>query len=184
MSTRPIFGLIFSLLTLFAQADDRGFHLRLKDMLDRPQDGYCLDVAGSGQYVRFDMPLTAHNCKGPHFYADEEVTFKDSKNLYFPAYEGCVTVMGNNQKALPKNALMLKRCGAEEPFMNGPVFQHFAFTDDGKVQLVGSNLCMVAGDESHTTYSPDHRWRALYMERCSDVVPKLAQWELVKPKGH
>ena len=32
-------------------------HLRLVDNLDRPEDGYCLDILGSGQYIRFDMPF-------------------------------------------------------------------------------------------------------------------------------
>ena len=48
--------------------------LMLADRLDRPQDGYCLDVPGSGDWVNFSMPLTAHNCKTGQF-ADESVVF-------------------------------------------------------------------------------------------------------------
>lgn len=65
-------------------------YLQLKDRLDRPTDGYCLDVVGSGQHIRLDMPLTAHNCKGPQVYADEVVEYRSDQSLYFPAYQGCV----------------------------------------------------------------------------------------------
>ena len=47
-------------------------HLRLVDKLDRPQDGYCLDIMGSGDHIRPDLPMTVHNCK-PGLYADEAV---------------------------------------------------------------------------------------------------------------
>lgn len=33
-------------------------YLQLIDKLDRPIDGYCLDVVGSGPNIRFDMPQT------------------------------------------------------------------------------------------------------------------------------
>lgn len=36
-------------------------HLRLVDKLDRPQDGYCLDIMGSGDHIRPDLPMTVHN---------------------------------------------------------------------------------------------------------------------------
>jgi hypothetical protein len=54
---------------------DTGGHLRLVDDLDRPQDGYCLDIVGSGQHIRFDLPLIAHNCK-TGLYADEAVVLE------------------------------------------------------------------------------------------------------------
>jgi hypothetical protein len=138
-------------------------YLQLKDRLDRPSDGYCLDVVGSGKHIRLDMPLTAHNCKGPQIYADEVVQYRSNQSLYFPAYDGCVTVMGLNDKALAGNALMLKACGVEQPFLNAKHFQRFEFNSKGQIQFIGSHLCIVAGTESHTTYSPEHRWRSLLM---------------------
>ena len=154
-------------------------YLQLIDKLDRPVDGYCLDVVGSGSTIRFDMPLTAHNCKGPQVYYDEVVEFRDDGTLFFEQYQGCVTVMGNNQTALPKNALMLKPCGVKEPFLNGPPLQHFKFNEQQQVQLKGSNLCLVAGEVSHTTFSPDHRWRSLYMEICKKATPELSRWHVI-----
>lgn len=158
-------------------------YLQLKDRLDRPSDGYCLDVVGSGQYIRLDMPLTAHNCKGPQVYADEVVEYRSDQSLYFPAYEGCVTVMGLNDKALAGNALMLKRCGVEQPFLNAKRFQKFKFNKQGQVQLVGSSLCISAGQDSHTTYSPDHRWRSLIMLPCKEVELARSVWQMV-PGGY
>ena len=40
---------------VFSQAQPQRY-LQLKDKLDRPIDGYCLDVVGSGKYIRLDMP--------------------------------------------------------------------------------------------------------------------------------
>lgn len=158
-------------------------YLQLKDKLDRPTDGYCLDVVGSGKYIRTDMPLTAHNCKGPQIYADEVVQYRSDNSLYFPKYNACVTVMGLNDKALAGNALMLKDCGVEQPFLNAKRFQKFEFNTKGQMQLAGSHLCIVAGTESHTTYSPEHRWRSLFMLSCNEVDLKRSVWQFV-PGGY
>ncbi|MDX1736883.1 MAG: RICIN domain-containing protein [Alphaproteobacteria bacterium] len=154
-------------------------YLQLKDRLDRLNDGYCLDVVGSGKYMRLDMPLTAHNCKGPQIYYDEVVQYRNDKTLYFPSYDRCVTVMGINDRALSGNALMLKGCGVEEPFLNAKNFQKFEFNSKGQLQLVGSHLCMAAGTESHTTYSLEHRWRSLLMLPCTEIELSRSVWQIV-----
>lgn len=158
-------------------------YLQLKNRLDRPFDGYCLDVVGSGRHIRLDMPLTAHNCKGPQAYADEVVQYRPDQSLYFPAYDGCVTAMGLNDKALPGSALMLKACGVDLPFLNATEFQRFDFNAQGQLQLVGSQLCVTAGEDSHTTYSPDHKWRSLFLQTCSESDLAYSVWNLV-PAGY
>ena len=158
-------------------------YLQLKDKLDRPYDGYCLDVVGSGNYIQMDMPLTAHNCKGPQVYADEVVQYRSDKSLYFPKYNACVTVMGLNDKALAGNALMLKDCGVEQPFLNAKRFQTFKLNTKGQIQLANSHLCIAAGTESHTTYSSEHRWRSLFMTPCNEVELKRSVWQFV-PAGY
>lgn len=177
-------GLISLLSLLFtgpvsADWKETGSHLKLVDLLDR-EDGYCIDVAGSGEYVRFDLPLLTHNCK-EGLYADEAVTYRDDGTLFFPAFEACVTVMGVNNNSLPYNALMLKRCHVDEPFLKATQFQTFEFTEDKQVQLAGSNLCITAGDVSKVTYSAAHRWRSLYMQECNVAAKALSQWQMVKP---
>lgn len=157
-------------------------YLQLVNKLDRPVDGYCVDVVGSGANIRFDMPLTAHNCKGPQVYFDEVIEFREDGTLFFPQYQGCITVMGNNETALPKNALMLKRCNAQEPFLIAKHFQHFKFLANKQIQLNDSDLCIVAGERSHTTFSPAHRWRGLYMDICEQAEEKLSQWQFI-PAG-
>lgn len=158
---------------------DTGHLMQLLDLLDRKQDGYCLDVAGSGNAVRFDMPLITHNCK-EGLYADEAVVHKPDGTLYFPAYDGCATVMGLNNHALAYNALMLKRCHVDEPFLSATRFQKFS-VNNKQLQLDGTNLCITAGDVSKETYNPDHRWRSLYMQDCAVAPAALSQWHFVKP---
>ena len=150
-------------------------YLRLVDDLDRPDDGYCLDVLGSGDAVRLDMPLTAHNCK-PGYYADEGVTLADDGTLLFPAYGGCVTAMGVNASALPGASLMLKRCGERTPFLEAPMMQGFVHEADGRVRLAGSALCLEAGADSAPTFDPTHRWRTLALADCEDGDPARSRW--------
>lgn len=156
-------------------------HMRLQDDLDRPQDGWCLDVVGSGRHIRFDMPLIAHNIK-PGLYADEAVEFTDEGQIRFPAYPGyCVTVMGLNEFALPGAALMLKECGADIPFLNASKFQTFELLENGMVQLKGTDLVITVGDVSERTFDPTHRWRTLYMERRDKAELSRSAWKFVRP---
>ncbi len=166
-----------------AQSDWRqtAVHMRLQDDLDRPQDGWCLDVVGSGRHIRFDMPLIAHNIM-PGLFADEAVEFTEDGQIRFPAYPGyCVTVMGLNEFALPGASLMLKKCGEDIPFLNASKFQIFELLDNGMVQLKGTDLCITVGDESERTFDPTHRWRTLYVDRRANCDPARSTWKFVRP---
>jgi len=176
-------SLLFPLLmsnSVYADWKEDGYHLKLMSLLDR-QDGYCIDVAGSGNHVRFDLPLLTHNCK-EGLYADEAVVHNTDGTISFPAYNACLTVMGVNDYALPYNALMLKQCNIDEPFLKSTLFQKFTFNENNQVQLIGSELCITAGNIPKVTYSPSHRWRSLYMQDCNIAVKELSQWQLVKPQ--
>lgn len=184
-----LFGLSVALLcwsmTSTALADDKDWriganYMRLINDLDMPQDGWCLDVVGSGPNVRFDMPLIGHNCK-PGLYADEAVIFRNDGTLYFPAFNGCVTVMGLNKKALPGAAIMLKACGETSPFLTATNFQHFSHRPDGRVELKESNLCLTLGASSHSTFDVTHAWRTLYVDNCNKTDPVRSTWRFVDP---
>lgn len=171
------------LLPLAAQGQDADRppgHLRLIDPLDRPADGYCLDVVGSGRHIRFDLPLTAHNCK-PGLYADEAVVHERNGYLRFPAYEACATVAGLDGRALPGAAVVPRACGERTPFMEADRLQRFVHRKDGRVELEGSGLCLTVGRESASTFEPTHRWRPLYVERCDDSDPARSRWEFAVP---
>ena len=157
---------------------DGAGHLKLKNSLDRPEDGYCLDVVGSGQYIRFDMPLNAHNCK-TGLYADEAVIMESDGTIRFPAYNKCATVSGLNGRALPGTSVIPAGCGENSPFLNTKGLQSFTQHKDGKLELSGTGLCLTVGKESDSTFSPDHRWRPLFVEKCEDVVPARSQWKFV-----
>ena len=174
-------GLLVAAGLVLAQPAPSG-HLRLKDWLDRPQDGYCMDVVGSGPHIRFDLPMTAHNCK-PGFYADETVQLSEGR-IVFPAYGACATVAGINGRALAGAAVVPRRCGERSPFMEAEALQRFTFHADGQVELKGAGLCLTAGEESDSTFEPTHRWRALFVQHCQKASPALAQWVLVPKPSH
>ena len=155
-------------------------HLRLQDDLDRPQDGYCLDIAGSGRYVRFDLPMTAHNCK-PGLYPDEAVVLEANGYIRFPAYGKCATVAGINSRALPGASVLARDCGERSPFLDAEELQKFKLRADGYVELNNSGLCLTVGRVSDSTYAPDHRWRPLFVEQCKIADPARSRWEFSVP---
>lgn len=156
-------------------------HLRLKNDLDRLEDGYCLDMLGSGNYVRIDLPMTVHNCK-PGLYADEAVSMMPSGEIYFPAYNVCTTVFGLNGRALAGAAVLARPCDEESPFMRAEALQKFTLHGDGKLELKGTNLCLSAGSESDSTFEATHRWRSLFVTQCEQAKPELSQWYFTVPK--
>jgi len=177
-----IAALLLAFQTVGSAEDWRetSYQMKLVNQLDRP-DGYCIDVPGSGNQVRFDMPLIAHNCK-EGLYADEAVVHRKDGTIFFPVYEGCVTAMGLNNNAIPNIALMLKKCLVDEPFLSATRFQKFSVNEDQQVQLDDTDLCITVGSESRETYSSEHRWRSLYMQKCAVSQPELSHWKFVQPK--
>ncbi len=179
---KPHILVLFTLLPSPALAwQDGAGYLELADRLDRPEDGYCLDLPGSGDWVDFSMPLNAHNCKLPGLYADEAVTFASPGVIRFPAYEGCVTAVGLNGRSLPGAPVMLRPCAGDvdesrQPFISAAL-QDFTHRDDGRIELSGTDLCLTAGDESDSTFSPTHRWRALTLQRCGKALASLSVWK-------
>lgn len=155
-------------------------HLKLIDPLDRPEDGYCLDIVGSGPYIRFDLPMTAHNCK-PGLYADEAVVLESNGYIRFPAYNKCATAAGLNGRALPGAALVVRECGERSPFLEAEALQRFELKGNGQVELAKTGLCLTAGPESATTFSDEHRWRALYLESCTTADPSRSRWHFIVP---
>ncbi len=165
---------------LDAAADTGARHLRLVDRLDRPADGYCIDILGVGDYLRTDLPLFAHNCK-PLLTTDSAVIFEADGRIRFPAVNRCITVAGVNSLALPGASILLRGCGEAAPFFETAQLQSFRLHRDGRLTLADSSLCLAVGAESATTYSSLDRWRALFVEDCARIPPERARWEFVRP---
>lgn len=150
--------------------------LRLLGRLDRPQDGYCVDVLGVGLEARTDLPLFVHNCSSER-YPDEAVRFENEGLIRFPAYDLCVTAMGVNGVSLPGSAVLLRPCGERSSFMDADALQHFTRHPDGRLTLADTDLCLAVGASSTRTYSAQHRWRSLYMDDCATTPRERSRWE-------
>jgi len=169
--------IIFASPSINASSEDL-IHVRLKDRLDRPHDGYCFDIMGTGNSLRVDLPLFAHNCKGG-LTADSAVIYTDSGQLVFPAPNVCVTVYGVNSTVLPGTPILLRPCDERTAFFDTSSLQKFDFTDRGQLKLRGSDLCLSVGQESAVTYSSADRWRALSLASCTDAPLSYSTWEFV-----
>ncbi len=167
--------LVFICIFSFSYSQDKPHLIKLIDKLDRPSDGYCLDVLGSGNYIRGDMPLNGHNCK-PGLYADEAFVFRDDGTIYFPVYDLCVTIAGVNEYVLDYTSLVLQECKKDTPFISAVFMQEFEYTKDKKIKHKNSSKCLEMGVESSRTFSPEHTWRTLYMKECKDTDPKRSTW--------
>ena len=172
-------GLVFILLASGASAQqwaEGSKVLRLMDRLDRPQDGYCVDVLGVGLEARTDLPLFVHNCSSER-YPDEAVRFEAAGLIRFPSYDLCVTAMDVNGLSLPGSAVLLRPCAERSSFLDANALQHFSLHPDGRLTLENTNLCLTVGPHSARTYSMQHRWRALYMDDCAAAPTERSRWE-------
>lgn len=179
-TTGFVAGIAMVFLATAAVAADGVFvHVRLKDRLDRQEDGYCFDILGTGRTLRTDLPLFAHNCKrGPT--PDSAVRYNSKGQLIFPAVSVCVTAFGVNNTVLPGTSVLLRPCDERTPFFEAPNLQRFEHTATGQLKLRGFDLCLAVGRISSSTYSPLDRWRVLSLESCTDVAPKYSIWEMVR----
>lgn len=64
----------------------------------------------------------------------------------------------------------------EIPFFTKKL-QTFTQRDDGRNELTESGLCLVSGAVSDTTFSRDHRWRALFLDLCVEALNELSVWK-------
>ena len=107
---------------------DSEVHLRLVDRLDRPEDGYCLDIPGPPQNLFLQLPLFAHNCS-PSLKIDTAVEFTSEGFIKFPRVDRCVTVAGV-KTALPGSSIMLSECNPSNFVIDISVRQRFTHRDD------------------------------------------------------
>jgi len=156
-------------------------HVRLKDRLDRPDDGYCFDILGTGDTLRVDLPLFIHNCK-PFATSDSAVIYTSKGQLVFPAADVCVTAFGVNNTVLPGTSVLLRPCDERAAFYETTDLQKFDYTENGQFKLRGFDLCLTSGIESSSTYSPYDRWRVLSLETCSSTSLSHSAWEMVPLK--
>ena len=181
VSTGSLVGFTIAALVLIASTGAAAEqHLRLIDRLDRPQDGYCIDIPGTPGNLRTDIPLFAHNCK-VGLPPDAAVVFTREGYIRFPAPDKCVTIAGVNRGALPGAAAMLADCGTSSIFFNAANFQRFELKADGKLVLKDSNLCLAVGAVSAATYSSADRWRTLFVDDCDRADARLSRWEFITP---
>ena len=155
-------------------------HLRLLDRLDRPEDGYCVDILGTPRNLRVDLPLFAHNCKSS-LTDDSAVVYTSDGLIKFPAADRCLTVAGVNSAALPGASILLRKCNDSIPFFETSRLQRFSHRKDGSLAVAGSKLCLAVGARSAVTYSPSDRWRTLFVDDCAKVEHSRSRWEFVVP---
>lgn len=171
--------LIAAVATNAAAADL--IHVRLQDRLDRPDDGYCLDILGNGNNLRLNLPLFAHNCKGGAT-TDSAIIYTGKGQLVFPYPAVCVTAFGVNNTVLPGASVLLRPCDQRIPFFDATGLQKFDYLGNGQLKLRDSKLCLAVGNKSSTTYSSLDRWRVLSLESCADTELSHSAWELVPLK--
>ena len=180
MFKQLLIGFLFSLTLISAVGaqTDNFIHVRLVDPLDRPEDGYCFDILGTGRNLRLDLPLFAHNCKDGAT-PDSTVVYTPRGQLIFPAAGVCVTAFGVNNTVLPGTSVLLRPCDERSAFFETTELQKFDHTQNGQLKLRGYELCLAVGPDSSRTYSPLDRWRVLSLESCDEVDQKFSAWEFV-----
>ena len=153
-------------------------HVGLKDRLDLPEEGYCLDILGWGETIRADLPLFVVNCKD-EATPDSSVVYTDQGQLLFPAVEVCVTAFGVNQTVLPGSSVLLRPCDEQTAFFSAAQLQRFDYLENGQLRLRGHEVCLAVSAESAPTFSPLVRWRVLTLESCDDAPLRFSSWQML-----
>ena len=175
-----LFIKIFGVDPVWSASQGLQVHLRLIDRLDRPFDGYCVDILGTPGYLRVEVPLFAHNCKSS-LTSDSAVVFMSDGTIKFPSVDLCITVAGVNSIALPGAALLLRKCKESVPFFETLSLQRFIYHKNGSLSVSDTRLCLTVGNQSAATYSATHRWRTLFVDDCAKADPTLSRWEFIVP---
>ncbi len=142
--------------------------VRLVDALDEPEF-YCLDLSGWGDHLKLDDPLQAHTCK-TRGGDDQMFSIEDGKILVGETGR-CLQVAVSSGKALAGSAILARTC-SDSPM------QAFTLEEDGRISVVGSDLCVAAGTESTDASGPSHVWRVLSVQRCDSVAVELMTWQV------
>jgi len=159
----------------FAVTGAGATQMRLLDDLDFPGEGYCIDVPGVGPTARTDLPLVLHNCLPARKSVDRIAEERDGR-IHMPAYDACVTAFGV-MNVLPGVPVILRKCGTNESFLPADRFQKFERTRENRLRLVGTGLCLAAGQESDRTFSSEHRWRTLTLQLCATTPLSHSAWK-------
>ncbi|MEM8654121.1 MAG: hypothetical protein AAGF36_05200 [Pseudomonadota bacterium] len=149
--------------------------MKLSDDLDRPGEGYCIDVLGVGPSARIDLPLVVHNCLPDLPRVDRHAIFEDGR-IIFPAFNACVTAFGV-VSPLPGAAVILRPCGAQESFLPADRLQKFERNPSDQLQLADTTLCLTAGPDAARTFSASDRWRTLTVEPYATAPAALSIWD-------
>ena len=150
-----------------AIADTEKF-VRLVDPLDEPEY-YCLDLSGWGDHLKLEDPLQAHTCK-VRGGADQIFTVEENR-ITVGDTGRCLQVAVSSGKALAGSAIIAREC-------NDSPMQALKLEEDGRITVVGSDLCLAAGDESTDASGPSHVWRVLSAERCDSVPAERMTWQV------
>ena len=157
---------------------EESFHVSLKNRLDLPEEGYCLDILGWGQTIRADLPLFVVNCKD-EATPDSSVVYTKEGQLRFPDVQVCVTAFGVNNTVLPGSSVLLRPCDEQTAFFSATTLQKFDYQENGQFKLRGHEVCLAVSAESAPTFSPSVRWRVLYLESCNDAPLGYSSWEML-----
>lgn len=167
---------VTAMMSVFLPQVSAAQYLKLSNNLDRPKDGYCLDVQGVVGHFRADKPIVAHNCKRG-VAADGLVRFANEEFILFPAFGWCLTAMGTANTVLPGTSLMIKPCEEHGLFASSEIHKRFKFNKQNQLKLSNFDLCLVVGAESAPTFSTADRWRTLFLDTCSTAPLARSQWE-------
>ena len=145
-----------------------GWNFMLTDALDAPKR-YCLDLEGYAYITDTTAPVIVHSCK-EGFFKDGTwmVDYPQPGQIYLPEYELCVAADTAQQDA----EVVLQECS------DAPL-QHFAFRDDGKVEVTtdsADKFCLAVAITSRPT--GNNLRRQTRMTSCEDTDESLTQWIL------
>ena len=143
--------------------------IRLVDALDEPEF-YCIDLAGWREGIKLNDPLQTHTCKSRN--ADDQMFYFESNRIKVSHYEGCLEAPGSGGVTLSGSSVLIRPC------LDNSNLQDMVLQKSGKIELLNSGFCLIAGEDSVPDSGPSHMWRTLTFSECNTSSPSLSTWQI------
>lgn len=157
-----------------------GDFIKLKDHLDDPNRGLCIDIPGHLSGVNIFAPLVVHTCKDGFWNYDQRFLpdlLAKSNKLSMPSFKRCVAAEKMEQGA----RLKLAECLANAPNQDWEMIA-------GQLRLKARpKLCIEVdaqpsevsiGTRNHPVR---HLVRPIYLGQCAEQENKYQQWQFATP---
>jgi len=168
----------------FAGAPDKeaGEFIKLKDGLDDPNRGLCIDIPGHMSSTDITVPLVVHTCKDGFWNYDGRflpALLEKSNKLSMPKFKRCVAAEKMSQGA----SLILAECDTKDTHQGWVLSEGQLHLKDAPTLCIEVNAKPSEVSRGTRNHPVRHLVRPISLEQCVKGGNKYQQWGFVAPSN-